>query len=73
MDDALLRFYEQCPRYQEEVDDNPATTAESDAFAALPVFTEMVERVGERAGVRLSTEQAELIWDICRSSCIKPR
>ena len=73
-DDQLLRFYDRCPKYQEEVSVvHPQLPQVKGSYKAAvaelersPAFLEMVARVGRRAGVELTLEEITLVWNICR-------
>ena len=51
LDNHLLRFYDECDKFQVEVNDNEETYAEARALETTQAWQEMESRVGGRAGV----------------------
>merc|ERR1719369_694819 len=65
-DNHLLRYYNDCQMFQDEVEENEETFVESNNFIASPYFQEMVGQVNTRSGVPLDVAQVILIWEMCR-------
>lgn len=66
IDNHLLRFYDDCPKWITEVDENEETFAEKREFEASEEFLQMVDRVQSKAGVEMDGRLVELAWDMCR-------
>ncbi|KAM9345142.1 multiple inositol polyphosphate phosphatase 1-like [Symphorus nematophorus] len=49
--DALMRFFDQCARFVEEVDNNPAAVAEVDKFKQGPEMRRVQEKIADRLRV----------------------
>eukprot|EP00092_Neocalanus_flemingeri_P034573 GFUD01037600.1.p1 GENE.GFUD01037600.1~~GFUD01037600.1.p1 ORF type:complete len:454 (-),score=120.39 GFUD01037600.1:57-1418(-) len=62
----LLRFYNYCPKFITEVDENSETFVEMNKFRAGEFFQEMVTRVSIRTGLPMDVPQISLMWDMCR-------
>ena len=54
MNDALMRFFEQCTKFLKDVDDNPAATEEVDKFNAGPEMKRITEKIADRLRVPYS-------------------
>ena len=65
-DNELLRFYDNCPKYQEEVKNGNRTMEERDKFLKSNHFANLIERVFTRTGVPFNISDISLIWQICR-------
>ena len=63
----LLRFFDECPKFINEVEENEETFAEKRELEASDEYSEMVARVGTRAGVEMTSAQVQLTWNMCRS------
>jgi len=63
-DDHLLRYYDYCPKYQDEV--KGSYKVEVEKFETSKAFSKMIERVNGRVGLQLDNEEARLMWNICR-------
>jgi len=63
-DDHLLRYYDYCPKYQDEV--KGSYKVEVEEFEMSKAFSKMMERVNSRVGLQLDKEEARLMWNICR-------
>ena len=63
-DNQLLRFYDNCPKYEQEVEES--YKPERDKFEASPAFQDLVARVGGKTGLNLQQQQVDLMWKICR-------
>lgn len=66
LDNHLLRFYDECPRWTQEVDEAEATLAEARELRAGAAWAAMVAGVEARAGLPVGAELASLAWDMCR-------
>ena len=66
IDNHLLRFYDDCPKWITQVDENEDTFAEKREFEASDVYLAMVDRVATVAGVEVDARLVELAWDMCR-------
>ena len=66
LDNHLLRFYDECDKWQVEVADNFATQAEARALEEQEAWREMEGRVTSMAGVEMTSDLVRLVWDICR-------
>jgi len=65
VDDHMLRFYDDCDRYNQVVG-GPELTEESDKFINGQIWQGLLARVSARAGVDLDTDKVQLVWDMCR-------
>jgi len=65
-DNRLLRFYDYCPKFDEEVEENNATFAESNKFKESEYFQAMIARVNLKTGIPSDLSQVSLMWDMCR-------
>ena len=66
LDNHLLRFYDECDKFQVEVNDNEETYAEARALETTQAWQEMESRVGGKAGVEMAGDLVRLAWDMCR-------
>jgi len=66
VDDVLMRFYDFCAKYIEEVVENEETFVETFKFTQSQLWHDMLARVSRRAGVELDNKRAQLVWDMCR-------
>ena len=65
-DNELLRFYDNCAKYQDEVKNNKKTYKERETFLKSEHFSNLAERVANKTGVPLSISDISLVWQICR-------
>ena len=65
-DNELLRFYDNCPKYEEEVEKNDETYEERDIFLKSKSFKELAQRVANKTGVSIKPSNIDIIWQICR-------
>lgn len=49
--DALMRFFDQCTRFVQEVEDNPEALSEMEKFRQGPEMRRVQEKVADRLGV----------------------
>lgn len=54
MNDALMRFFDQCTRFVQEVDKNPAALSEMDKFKKGPEMRRVQEKIADRLSVPYS-------------------
>lgn len=66
IDDNLARFYDDCPKYLEDIEANTATYKEVSKFDASEAFTQIIIDVTERTGVTFGKKDLLAIWEICR-------
>ena len=62
----LLRCYEDCAEYVDNVDDNDDTYIEQRKFEQSQAFQSVIENVKEKTGVTLELDELDAVWDICR-------
>ena len=65
-DNALLRFYDSCTKYKEEVKENKETYRESKKFIKSNAFKELAKRVTNKTGVSLEISDISIVWQLCR-------
>ena len=79
-DDFLLRYYDHCPKYQNEVSVTYSLCssfdltlqirnsykAEVKEFESSNAFSKSISRMSSKAGVQLDNKEARLMWNICR-------
>ena len=65
-DDRLLRFYEYCQKFDDEVAENDETYVESNNFKSSEFFQALITRVNIKTGIPLDLSQVSLMWDMCR-------
>ena len=51
MNDALMRFFDLCTRFVEEVDNNPSAVSEVDKFRQGPEMRRVQEKIADRLRV----------------------
>lgn len=51
VNDALMRFFEQCSRFVEEVDNNPSAMTETDKFKQGPEMKRVQQKIADRLEV----------------------
>ena len=66
VDNHLLRFYDECQKFDTEVEENGETFVEQHEFLSSPYFEAMITRVNLKTGILLDVSQASLMWDMCR-------
>jgi len=66
VDAVLMRFYDYCAKYIEEVREGDKAFVQTFKFVQSQIWLDMLTRVGRRAGIELDNKKANLIWDICR-------
>ncbi|XP_047459156.1 multiple inositol polyphosphate phosphatase 1-like [Mugil cephalus] len=54
VNDALMRFFDQCTRFVQEVDNNPSAAPELDKFKQGPEMRRVQEKIADRLGVPYS-------------------
>ncbi|XP_068597728.1 multiple inositol polyphosphate phosphatase 1-like [Brachionichthys hirsutus] len=68
VNDALMRFFDRCTRFVEEVDNNPSALLEMDRFKQGPEMRRVQEKIADRLGVPLSLithDMAEAGFYLC--------
>lgn len=65
-DDLLLKFYDNCDKYKEEVAHNNATIAEVYKREESTDYLAMIDEVSIRGGVGFTAGDVDLLWNICR-------
>lgn len=51
VNDALMRFFDQCTRFLDEVDNNPSALTEQDKFKQGPEMKRAQQKIADRLGV----------------------
>ncbi len=51
VNDALMRFFDQCTRFLQEVDENPSAVVEVDKFKQGPEMRRVQEKIADRLRV----------------------
>ncbi|XP_056291549.1 multiple inositol polyphosphate phosphatase 1a [Pseudoliparis swirei] len=68
VDDALMRFFDQCARFVQEVDNNPSALSEVDKFRQGPEMRRVTEKIADRLKVPYSDitdDMAEAAFYLC--------
>lgn len=65
-DNRLLRFYDYCQKFDDEVEENEETFVESNRFKSSEFFEAMITRVNVKTGMASDLSQVSLMWDMCR-------
>ncbi|XP_008277768.1 multiple inositol polyphosphate phosphatase 1-like [Stegastes partitus] len=68
VNDALMRFFDQCTRFVEEVDNNPSALTELDKFKEGPEMKRVEEKMADRLGVpysHITDDMAEAAFYMC--------
>ena len=65
MNNELINFSLDCPRYWEEVYHNPATSEEVEKLEGSSHWGNMMKRVNTKTGVLLDRDQNNLAWEMC--------
>jgi len=65
--DPLLRFYKTCPKWKQEVDDNPDAVQEKTLFEQSDEFLSMIQSVSDRLGFEtsLSLDDIDRFYMMC--------
>ena len=51
MNDTLMRFFDECPRFVKEVEEKPGSMAERDKFELGPEMQRVGEKMADRLGL----------------------
>ncbi|KAM9726282.1 multiple inositol polyphosphate phosphatase 1-like [Menidia menidia] len=65
VNDALMRFFDRCTRFLQEVDNNPSAVTEVDKFKQGPEMRRVQQKIADRLGVPYS-----LITDVMAESAL---
>ncbi|XP_038593826.1 multiple inositol polyphosphate phosphatase 1-like [Micropterus salmoides] len=68
VNDALMRFFDQCTRFVQEVDNNPSALSEMDKFKQGPEMRRVQEKIADRLGVpynNITDDMAEAAFYLC--------
>lgn len=68
VNDALMRFFDQCKKFLTEVSDNPTALSELDKFNLGPEMMRVQEKIADRLGVPyhdITDESAEAAFYLC--------
>ncbi|KAJ0004722.1 hypothetical protein NQD34_010936 [Periophthalmus magnuspinnatus] len=68
VNDALMRFFDQCTKFVQDVSDNPTALSEVDEFNMGPEMERVQEKVADRLGVpysHITDESAEAAFYLC--------
>ncbi|XP_058508426.1 multiple inositol polyphosphate phosphatase 1a [Solea solea] len=68
VNDALMRFFDSCPRFVEEVDNNPSALTEMDRFKQGPEMRRVTEKIADRLRVsyeNITDDMAEAAFYLC--------
>merc|ERR1719495_1452885 len=65
-DNKLLRFYDNCPKYQEDVKKNKRTYREMEKFLRSEHFEHLAARVRNKTGANITIPHISLVWQMCR-------
>ncbi|XP_004077143.1 multiple inositol polyphosphate phosphatase 1 [Oryzias latipes] len=68
VNDALMRFFEQCSRFVEEVDNNPSAMTETDKFKQGPEMKRVQQKIADRLEVPynlITDDMAEAAFYLC--------
>ncbi|CAN9499728.1 unnamed protein product [Ophioblennius macclurei] len=68
VNDALMRFFDQCTRFVEEVDNNPSALKEMDKFKEGPEMKRVQQKIADRLGVPynlIDDDMAEAAFYLC--------
>ncbi|XP_013857797.1 multiple inositol polyphosphate phosphatase 1 [Austrofundulus limnaeus] len=68
VNDALMRFFDQCARFVQEVENNPSALTEFNEFQQGPEMTRVQQRIADRLGVpyaRITPDMAEGALYLC--------
>ncbi|KAM9345141.1 multiple inositol polyphosphate phosphatase 1a [Symphorus nematophorus] len=68
VNDALMRFFDQCTRFVEEVDNNPSALSEVDKFKQGPEMRRVQQKIADRLNVpynSVTDDMAEAAFYLC--------
>ncbi|XP_034753462.1 multiple inositol polyphosphate phosphatase 1-like [Etheostoma cragini] len=68
VNDALMRFFDQCTRFVQEVENNPSALSEVDKFKQGPEMRRVTEKIADRLRVPYNTitdDMAEAAFYLC--------
>ncbi|XP_074502158.1 multiple inositol polyphosphate phosphatase 1-like [Sebastes fasciatus] len=68
VNDTLMRFFDQCTRFVQEVDNNPSALSEVDKFKQGPEMRRVQEKVADRLGAPhslITQDMAEAAFYLC--------
>ncbi|XP_031162833.1 multiple inositol polyphosphate phosphatase 1-like [Sander lucioperca] len=68
VNDALMRFFDQCTRFVQEVDNNPSALSEVDKFKQGPEMKRVTEKIADRLRVpynNITDDMAEAAFYLC--------
>ncbi|TDH01395.1 hypothetical protein EPR50_G00179420 [Perca flavescens] len=68
VNDALMRFFDQCTRFVEEVENNPSALSEVDKFMQGPEMRRVTEKIADRLRVpynNITDDMAEAAFYLC--------
>ncbi|XP_051281695.1 multiple inositol polyphosphate phosphatase 1a isoform X1 [Dicentrarchus labrax] len=68
VNDALMRFFDQCTRFVEEVDNNPSALSEMDKFKQGPEMRRVQQKIADRLNVsyiKITDDMAEAAFYLC--------
>ncbi|KAM4607956.1 multiple inositol polyphosphate phosphatase 1a [Polymixia lowei] len=68
VNDALMRFFDQCTKFVEDVDKNPSALDEVDKFKSGPEMKRVQEKIADRLGVPynlINYDMAEAAFYLC--------
>ncbi|XP_035028142.1 multiple inositol polyphosphate phosphatase 1 [Hippoglossus stenolepis] len=68
VNDALMRFFDKCTRFLDEVDNNPTALIELDKFKQGPEMRRVEQKIADRLGVPYNTvtaDMAEAAFYVC--------
>ncbi|XP_072246981.1 multiple inositol polyphosphate phosphatase 1-like [Leuresthes tenuis] len=68
VNDALMRFFEQCTRYVQDVEKNPSALTEVDKFKQGPEMMRVQQKIADRLGVPynlITDDMAEAAFYLC--------
>ncbi|XP_078128696.1 multiple inositol polyphosphate phosphatase 1a [Sander vitreus] len=68
VNDALMRFFDQCTRFVQEVDNNPSALSEVDKFKQGPEMKRVTQKIADRLRVpynNITDDMAEAAFYLC--------
>ncbi|XP_029306100.1 multiple inositol polyphosphate phosphatase 1-like [Cottoperca gobio] len=68
VNDALMRFFDQCTRFLQEVSNNPSALSEVDKFRAGPEMRRVTEKIADRLSVQynlITQDMTDAAFDLC--------
>ncbi|KAK5854124.1 hypothetical protein PBY51_015221 [Eleginops maclovinus] len=68
VNDALMRFFDHCTRFVQEVDQNPSALSEMDKFRKGPEMRRVTEKIADRLSVpynNITDDMAEAAFYLC--------